>query len=70
MFQTTEPRVHLYGNTAVITTKVVMAGVFHGKPYKDAGERQTQVWVWKDGAWKCVLTHETRLKDMRPQEDK
>lgn len=64
MFQTTEPRVRLYGNTAVVTTKVVMAGVFHGKLYKDVGERQTEVWVWRDGAWKCVLTHETELKDM------
>ena len=64
MFQTAEPRVRLYGNTAVVTTKVVMAGVFHGKLYKDVGERQTEVWIWKDGAWKCVLTHETELKDM------
>jgi ketosteroid isomerase-like protein len=64
VFQTTEPRVRLYGNTAVVTTKVVMAGVFHGKLYKDVGERQTEVWVWKDKAWKCVLTHETELKDM------
>lgn len=64
VFQTTEPRVRLYGNTAVVTTKVVMAGVFHGKLHKDVGERQTEVWVWKDEAWKCVLTHETELKDM------
>ena len=64
VFQTTEPRVRLYGNTAVVTTKVVMAGVFHGKHFKDVGERQTEVWVWKNGAWKCVLTHETKLKDM------
>ena len=64
MFQTTEPRVRLYGNTAVVTTKVVLAGMFHGKSFKDVGERQTEVWVWKNGAWKCVLTHETKLKDM------
>lgn len=64
MFQTTESRVRLYGNTAVVTTKVVMAGMFHGEPYKDVGERQTDVWVWRDGAWRCVLTHETGLKDM------
>ena len=36
----------------------------NGKPYKDVGLRQTEVWVWKDGAWKCVLTNETGLKDM------
>jgi hypothetical protein len=20
-------------------------------------ERETGVWIWKDGSWKCVLTH-------------
>lgn len=64
VFQTTEPRLRVYGNTAVVTTKLVMAGMFHGKPYKDVGIRQTDVWVWKDGAWKCVLTNEIGLKDM------
>jgi hypothetical protein len=24
-------------------------------------ERQTDVWVWIDGGWKCVLTHETMI---------
>jgi hypothetical protein len=22
-------------------------------------ERATDVWNWKDGGWKCVLSHET-----------
>jgi ketosteroid isomerase-like protein len=57
-FEISEPRVHLYGNTALVTTKVKMAGTFGGKPF-NIGERQTDVWVWKDGAWKCVLTHES-----------
>jgi ketosteroid isomerase-like protein len=61
-FETSEARVRLYGDTALVTTKVRIAGMFGGKPF-DIGERQTDVWVWKDGAWKCVLTHESNLPD-------
>lgn len=56
-YEVSEPRVRLYGNVALVTTKLHNAGTFGGKPY-DVLERQTDVWLWKDGAWKCVLTHE------------
>lgn len=59
-FSLSEPRVRLYGNTAVVTTKVELSGVFQGKPF-EVTERQTDVWYWKDGGWKCVLTHETKI---------
>jgi len=61
-FEISEPRVRLYGDVAVITTKVKLSGVFGGKLF-DVKERQTDVWRWKDGAWKCILTHETMLKE-------
>jgi ketosteroid isomerase-like protein len=56
-YEVSEPRVRLYGDVALVTTKVHNAGTFGGKPF-DAMERQTDVWLWKDGTWKCVLTHE------------
>ena len=56
-YEISEPRVRLYGDMALVTTKVHNAGIFNGKPF-DAMERQTDVWLWKDGGWKCVLTHE------------
>jgi ketosteroid isomerase-like protein len=56
-YEVSEPRVRLYGNVALVTTKVHNAGTAGGKPF-DAMERQTDVWLWKDGAWKCILTHE------------
>jgi ketosteroid isomerase-like protein len=56
-YDASEPRVKLYGDMALVTTKVHNAGTAGGKPY-DAMQRQTDVWRWKDGAWKCVLTHE------------
>jgi ketosteroid isomerase-like protein len=58
-YEVSEPRVRLYGNVALVTTKLHNAGTFGDKhvPY-DVMERQTDVWLWKDGGWKCVLTHE------------
>ena len=58
-YETSEPRVRLYGNVALVTTKLHNAGTFSDKhvPY-DVMERQTDAWLWKDGSWKCVLTHE------------
>jgi ketosteroid isomerase-like protein len=59
-FETSEPRVRLFDKIALVTTKVKTSGMFGGKPF-DVTERQTDVWLWKDGGWKCVLTHETKI---------
>lgn len=59
-YELSDPRVRLYGNVAVVTSKVKTSGMFGGKPF-DVMERQTDVLVWKSGAWKCVLTHETKI---------
>jgi ketosteroid isomerase-like protein len=53
-----EPRVRLYGDTAVVTSKLHPAGTFVGKPF-DVNERETDVLRWQGGSWKIVLTHET-----------
>jgi len=52
-----EPRVRLYENIALVTTKVKLTGMFQGKAF-DIQERQTDVWRWKNGGWKCILTQE------------
>lgn len=57
-FEISEPRVRLFGDMAVVTTKVRTAGTFVGKPF-DVRERETDVLHWEDGGWKIVLTHET-----------
>jgi hypothetical protein len=53
-----EPRVRLFGDMALVTTKLKTSGMFQGKPF-DVVERQTDVLRWANGGWKCVLTHET-----------
>ena len=60
-FEISEPRLRLYGDVALVTTKVQTSGMFQGKPF-DVTERQTDVLVWKDGGWKSVLTHETKIQ--------
>jgi ketosteroid isomerase-like protein len=57
-FELSEPRVRLYGDVALVTSKVRLAGTFGGKPF-DVRERETDVLHWQDGRWKIVLTHET-----------
>ena len=59
-FEISEPRVRLYGNTAVVTTLVKTSGTLQGKPFA-VSERQTDVLHWQHGVWKVVLTHETKI---------
>jgi len=59
-YSLSEPRVRMYENIALVTTKVETSGIFQGKPF-EVTERQTDVWRWKDGEWKCILTHETKI---------
>jgi hypothetical protein len=63
-----EPRVRLYGDTALITTHLSAVGPEakedNGKLVRkcfEVKERQTDVLVWKNGAWKSVLLHETMI---------
>lgn len=61
-YESSEPRVRVYGNVALVTTRLHNAGSSlvgsEHKPF-DAMEIQTDVWLWKNGGWKCVLTHES-----------
>jgi hypothetical protein len=51
----------LYGNVALATSKVKPSGMFGDRPF-DAIERQTDVLVWKNGSWQCVLTQEAKME--------
>jgi ketosteroid isomerase-like protein len=55
-----EPRVKIYGNTAVVTTQLKTSGTIGGRDF-DVDERQTDVLIWSDGGWKSVLLHETMI---------
>ena len=52
-----EPRVRLFGNVALVTSKVKLAVASRG----EYNLRQTDTWYWKNGVWKCILQHESDL---------
>jgi ketosteroid isomerase-like protein len=60
--EVSEPRVRIYGNVALVTTKLKTSGQLGGKPF-DVTERQTDVLLWHDGSWSSVLTHEAKFRE-------
>lgn len=56
-----EPRVRIYGDTAVVTYRLANAGVFGGKPF-NVQERETDVLVWSGSGWHAVISHESFLR--------
>jgi hypothetical protein len=57
-----DPRVRIYGNTAVATYRLANVGILGGKPF-NVQERETDVLVWNGGEWKAVLSHESYLNE-------
>ncbi|MGI5430444.1 nuclear transport factor 2 family protein [Streptomyces sp. CA-179760] len=54
----TRPRVRVHGDTAVVTGRVTNTAHYQGERY-DADEWTTDVFVRRDGRWRCVLSHIT-----------
>lgn len=55
-------QVRLYGNTAIATEDLITSVISNGKTYKDIKEVESDIFVWTDGGWKCVLTHESNVQ--------
>ena len=54
--ETLDVRIHLHGNTAVLTGVYHERGDDKGKPY-DYRDRFTDVWMKKDGKWRMIASH-------------
>ena len=52
--------IRIYGNTAVVWFTLRLIGPVQGKPVEIA-LRYTDVWVLRDGQWKCVSSQSTRF---------
>lgn len=55
-----DPRVRIYGNTAVVTGRATGAGKYMGTPFTTL-ERSTDVFVKVGDRWLCILTQLTRI---------
>jgi ketosteroid isomerase-like protein len=55
-----EVNARIYGTVAVVTSKLATSGQLMGKSF-DIQERQTDVLIWRQGTWKSVLLHETKI---------
>jgi uncharacterized protein (TIGR02246 family) len=55
-----DARVRVYGDTAVLTGRVVNTAHFGGQQF-DQDEWSTDVFVKRDGRWLCVLSHITSV---------
>jgi len=55
-----EPRVRIYGETAVVTGRATSAGKFMGAEFTTL-ERSTDVFVRINRQWRCVVTQLTRI---------
>ncbi|HEY0502068.1 MAG TPA: nuclear transport factor 2 family protein [Lysobacter sp.] len=53
-------RVRRYGDTMVVTGTSVQSGISNGQPWSGRF-RFTRVWVQRDGAWKMIASHSSRI---------
>ena len=60
MMESEDLRVRVYGDSAVVTAITRTKGKFMGQEFSTQ-ERATDVFVKRDGRWRCVLTHLTRF---------
>jgi len=60
VMETHDPKVRVYGDTAVLTARGVSGGTYDGQPFREL-ERSSCVFVRQAGRWRCVLTHLSRI---------
>jgi ketosteroid isomerase-like protein len=53
-------RVRRYGDTVVVTGTSVQSGISNGQPWSGRF-RFTRVWVQRDGGWKLIASHSSRI---------
>lgn len=58
MFMVSEPRIRMFGDTAVLTARVKNNGHYKGQPF-NADEWTTDVFIRRENGWLCVLSHIT-----------
>jgi ketosteroid isomerase-like protein len=60
MMESDDARVHIYGNTAIVTALTTTKGKFSGQPFVTR-ERATDIFVKQNGIWQCVFSQLTKF---------
>ena len=60
LMESTDMRVRVYGNTAVVTGLTTTKGKFIGQDFASC-ERATDIFVRQTDRWQCVFTQLTRI---------
>ncbi|WP_067542635.1 nuclear transport factor 2 family protein [Nocardia crassostreae] len=55
-----EPRIRVYGESAVLTARIVNTAHYQGNRF-DADEWTTDLYLYRDGRWLCALTQLTNV---------
>lgn len=61
-------RVKVYGDTAVTASRVTNTADYRGQAF-EANEWTSDVFVRKNGEWRCVLTHITPVLEGKPESE-
>ena len=61
MLESDEMRVRVYGDTAIVSALSRSKGKFMGQEFSTR-ERSTDVFIKREGQWRCVLTQLTGVK--------
>jgi ketosteroid isomerase-like protein len=59
-----QTEVRLYGNTAVVTSRVTITGTGRDRKPVNRHSRFTDVFAWRDGRWQIVAGHSSRIADV------
>jgi len=62
VMDSSDESVRVYGDAAVVTARGVSGGAYRGQAFRVV-ERVTDVWVRREGTWRCVLTHLSRMSE-------
>jgi uncharacterized protein (TIGR02246 family) len=60
VMDSSDETVRVHGDTALVIARAVSGGAYRGQKFQ-AVERATDVWVRRDGVWRCIHTHLSRL---------
>jgi ketosteroid isomerase-like protein len=52
--------VRVHGDAAVVIARGVSGGQYRGQKFRVI-ERVTDVWLRRDGVWRCIHTHLSRI---------